>query len=68
MSPFIAPVLTGDLVTEFGGLGKKKLTPYPTTPAALNVIFEFKMAEASLKNGAFHLNVHSVTGNVRDKE
>ena len=37
-------------------------------PAALNVISEFNMAEARLYLGGFHLNVHSVTGNVEDME
>ena len=38
--------MPGDLVTQFGGLGRKILTPYPTT--ARGLIFEFNMAEARL--------------------
>ena len=44
--PFPTIPLSGDLVTYFGGLGRKILTPYPTT--ARGLIFEFNVAEARL--------------------
>ena len=39
--------IPGDLVTWFGGMGWKILTPYPTT--ARGLIFEFNMAKARLE-------------------
>ena len=42
--------------------------PYPTTAHDLECYFRIHMAEVRLDLGSFHLNVHSVTGNVGDTE
>ena len=57
--------LSGDVIRRTRG---KNFNAVSHNRVALNVISEFNMAEARLDLGGFHLNVHSVTGNMGDTE
>ena len=47
-------------MTYFGGLGRKILTPYPTTARPY---FRIQHGRSGVRSCLVYLNVHSVTGN-----